>query len=252
MESEFTTGYNRPQKLSDPCSDFTPAALDALLAKSDDEFDWLDYSSLFDPRLPAGNYDESIYFLPQAFSYLKYHEAEAFDLVTPMVRFCAKNMDQLTRDDLHVIVREKFSECLDYWARDFRVIHFNKKSSTKKGSGYDHYDLITNSEVICKAIAELVDSVVLKDIALNFLKSISLHSGNFSKAAWFLEYSKSRFDVYSPPHDEEVQALITRQDLLRSAYLRVEKEIDDEYSPLALWLDMLNELGIVADAKVKM
>ena len=123
LEKLIYSKYSRPKKLSDPYSDFTPRMLKELLNKSNSELRWSDYSSLFGPHLPAGTYEEVIYFLPNAFSHLKNHEYDALDLVTPIFGFCSKNIERLKGDGLDKAIKEKIVECLNYWVRAVSYTH---------------------------------------------------------------------------------------------------------------------------------
>ena len=87
----FSTPYKGPSKLSDPHTDNSPHMLKNLLKKSDAELGWSDYSILFGPHLPGGTYNEVMYFLPRAFTYLKEQNNDAFELVTLIFGFCSNN-----------------------------------------------------------------------------------------------------------------------------------------------------------------
>ena len=58
--------YARPAKLSDPCLDFTQEELTDIIRKSDADLTDTDLICIFQSYLPAGEYCESIYFLPVA------------------------------------------------------------------------------------------------------------------------------------------------------------------------------------------
>ena len=58
--------YSRPAKLSDPCSDFSQEELKAIISKCDADLTETDLICISQSLLPAGNYNESVYFLPIA------------------------------------------------------------------------------------------------------------------------------------------------------------------------------------------
>lgn len=234
--------YLRPQKLSDPHSDFTPGMLKKLLKKDDSEFGWNDYSWLFGPHLPAGTYEEVMYFLPRAFAYLKGHEYEALDLVTPIFGFCSKNIEQLREDGLEVLVKEQILECLNYWVRDFRIEHYDKPMCVNKGWRLDYKDLVHNTETICEGTTDLARFETLSSLAIEFTQSLAYHSGDITRASWFIELSRARFDVYTPPNLPEIQKLLTDENLLNEAYAVVWPE-SNEYK-LTYWRDAFSKLGL--------
>ena len=244
MSIRFKTPYGRPEKLSDPHSDFTDGMLNKLLTKNDGAFDWSDYSNLFGPHLPAGTYEEVVYFLPQAFSYLKHHEDEALDLVTPIFGFCSKNIDNLLSDGLLEVVKSEIMDCLNHWTRDFRVVHFDKNACLKKGWGLDYNDLVVNSEVICEGTSDLARFETLEGVAARFTESLAHHNGNVIKASWFLEYSRARFDVYTPPNSKSITELLANEELLNHAYATIWTDVIDQHASPTYWQDTLNQLGI--------
>ncbi len=127
--------FKKPRKLSDPYNDFTEEILARLLKLKDDEFGWSEFSHLFGPHLPAGTYDEVMYFLPRAFSCLKNCEKDALELVAPVFGFCSKNLKNLKRDELDLSVKNEINQCFDFWMRDFRVEHFDSQMCKAKGWG---------------------------------------------------------------------------------------------------------------------
>lgn len=242
LEELVYSKFKRPEKLSDPHSDFTPGMLKKLLKKDDSEFGWNDYSWLFGPYLPAGTYEEVMYFLPKAFMYLQQHEEGALDLVTPIFGFCSKNIENLQKDGLEKPIKERIRECLDYWVRDFRIEHFDKKMCVGKGWRLEYFDYVRNRETICEGTTDLARFETLGSLAVEFTRSLAYHNGDVTKASWFIEFSRARFDVYTPPDLPEVQKLLSDENLLNDAYAVVWPEAH-EYK-LTYWRDTLNKLGL--------
>ncbi len=242
--TSFKTNYKKPKKLSDPYYDFTPCMLNDLLRKSDEELIWSDYANLFGPHLPAGTYEEVMYYLPKAFHYLKLNEEDSLDLVTPIFGFCSINLEKLADDGLSATIKSNILECLNYWIREFRIVHYDKPACLKKGWGINYQDLVYNSDVICKSTSELVRFETLEELAIKFVQSLAYHKGEFTKAAWFLEYSRARFDVYTPPNNEIIQEMLTNKELLNNAYAVVWAEAMEESASPTYWRDTFNRLEI--------
>ena len=244
MTNEFITPYKRPTSLSDPHYDFTPGMLKELLEKNEEEYDWYDYSNLFVPHLPAGTYEEVMYFLPKAFTYLKSHEEDALDLVTAVFGFCSINLNYLEKDGLDNIVKQEIIDCLNYWTRDFRIVHYDQNACQDKGWRLSHNDLVINSEVICEGTSDLVRFESLAELAVQFVRSLAICEGNIVKASWFIEYSRARFDVYTPPDNSEIMNLLTNEKLLNEAYATVWPVAVDEKASPTYWKETFNKLGI--------
>jgi hypothetical protein len=242
LEELVYSKYSRPKKLSDPYSDFTAEMLEDLLNQNDSEFERSDYCCLFGPHLPAGTYEEVMYFLPKAFAYLKMHEDDALDLVTPIFGFCSLNIARLQKDGLEEIIKEKIMECLNYWVRDFKIEHFDKEMCVSKGWRLRYKDLVHNSETVCEGTTDLVRFETLSSLAIDFTKSLAYHNGDITKASWFIEFSRSRFDVYTPPNLLEIQELLSDDTLLNEAYAILWPETHD-YN-LTYWRDTFSKLGL--------
>ena len=64
IKSIICRKYSRPTKLSDPGSDFSREELEAIIHKTDVDLTDTDLVCIFQSFLPAGEYRESVYFLP--------------------------------------------------------------------------------------------------------------------------------------------------------------------------------------------
>jgi hypothetical protein len=242
LEKIVTLKFKRPQKLSDPYSDFGSDNLNRFLKKNDEEPGWNDYSMLFGPHLPTGTYEEVMYFLPKAFTYLKNNEENALDLVTAIFGFCSKNLENLRKDNLEVFIKDKITDCLDHWVRDFRIEHFDKQMCKNKGWNSNYFDYVHNTETICEALTDLARFETLKCLAIEFVNPLAFHDGNIIKASWFLELSRARFDAYNPPDLSEIQNLLSDKKLLLEAYAVVWPEAEDY--KLTYWRDTFAKLGL--------
>ncbi len=232
--------YPRPRKLSDPHADFTPDMLESLLNKDDAELGWAEYARLLGPHLPAGTYEEVIYFLPKAFSYLRHHEDDALDLVDAVFGFCSVNIERLRQDDLELSVKQQIMACLKHWAREFRVKHYDAGMCQKKGWRLDYFDLVQNSETICEGTTVLAKFETLSPLAIEFTRFLAFHEGDITRASWFLELSRARSDVYRPPGLPEIQNLLSDKRMLRKACAVIGPQVHKQ-NP-TYWRDTLRKL----------
>ena len=107
--------YPRPSRLSDPGGDFSLDELDAILRKPDAELTDTDLICIFQGALPAGDYPESVYFLPLALKRIGDEDGD----VTPtlcenLIRWIGIQKDRLEADRLHdplmMFFEERFAE----------------------------------------------------------------------------------------------------------------------------------------------
>ncbi len=240
----LTTSYKRPTKLSGPNHGWSPGFLNNILEKSDAELDGVDYRLLFGPHLPAGRYDEIMYFLPIAFDYLRGHNTDKLEMVSSVFGFCSNNAKNLEADGLLDTIVSEINECLNTWSNKFEIVHFDEKACLEKEWTLTHMDYVKDSEVILEGTTDLVRFESLKHIAVSFYKSIALFDDNQIKASWFLELSRSRFGVYTPPECEEISTLLTDKKLLNKAYDVVYPlALDESVSP-TYWKDTFNQLSL--------
>jgi hypothetical protein len=232
----------RPAKLSDPFSDFNAAGLKRLLKVPDDEMRWYDLQKILGPFLPAGTYDESVYFLPRALDHLVAHEENALDLVTAVFWFCSQYAEKLSSDGYLDDVRTWIQVCFSFWTREFRVMHFDADACAKKGWNRRHFDCVRNSEVVCEGLGDLVRFERHRDIALRVVESLAAALDQSLAAAWFLELARSGTDVYYLPNDPALKAMLSDRNLLKSAAATVRDHcIKDEQSP-TYWGDTFSKL----------
>ena len=94
--------YPRPLRLSDPGGDFAPEELDAILRKPDAELTDTDLICIFQGALPAGDYPESVYFLPLALKRIGNEDGDGTPtLCENLIRWIGIQKDRLEADRLH-------------------------------------------------------------------------------------------------------------------------------------------------------
>ena len=182
----FKIAYKRPTKLSDPYHGWSPGFLSQFLDKSDAELDGTDYRLLFGPHLPAGKYDEIMYFLPMAFDYLRGGNSEDLEMVSSIFGFCSNNTKNLEADGLLDTIIDEINQCLYLWTNKFEIVHFDEKACLDKEWTVKHMDYIKYTEVILEGTTYLVRFKSLKHIAVSFYESIASFNGDQIKASWFL------------------------------------------------------------------
>jgi hypothetical protein len=236
--------YSRPTKLSDPCNDSTPELLEQLLAIPDDKLEWHHLQDLLGPFLPAGTYQEAVYFLPIAFKSLDCEE-HALDLTTSVCWFISENADRIAKDGLLDECRSKIRERLLRWVSTFNVEHFDRDGCAAKGWGRRYFDYVPNCETLCQTLCDLDRFVRHADLADDFIMELALSEKPVS-SAWFLELARARSqnDVYPPPTREVFESLFADRRLLEGRAAMVRERVAATTASPTYWKDVFSELGL--------
>ncbi len=240
----FQANRSRPRSLSDPDEECGADRIAEILATPDNDLDWRQYRALLGPYSTAGTYEEVVYFLPLAFDYVLHHDEGALDLVTSLVWFSSQYETSLRRDRLHNCVRDSLRFCLAQWTSDFQIIHFDREACAQKGWGLQYSDYVVHSEVICQCNEDLVRFKAHADLALEFTNSLADHQQNKAKASWFLHYSAARFEVYTPPEDRQIRAILENRNLLLSAASFTCSQLTNEERHSTYWNDLFLKLEL--------
>jgi hypothetical protein len=237
--------YGRPKMLSDPFHDNTPAGLRELVAKPDERLGWGDFKDLLGPDLPAGTYDEVVYFLPLAFDHVRAKNWDALDLCSSLAWFCSEYSDRLASDNVVEAARAELGALLREWTARFAIVHFDKSACASKGWSLGHFDLVEMSETVCEMLCDLVRYTRHADIAEQFIVDLVNFDANPVVAAWLLELIRSREDVaYRPPLLPRLEEASTDHRLLRTAYESTQTNEQIRESSPTYWRDTLSKLGI--------
>jgi hypothetical protein len=216
----------KPQRLSDPSSDFEPAELQAILAKDFRVMVWHDFQNLFGPALPAGTYDELRYYVSHFVQFLWDHPKDRLDLVNPWGGFAGEHWDEIIEDKADDYVHAVHRSLLAEMTREFKLSPEN---------------YVYGTEEINTFLCQLWDYQSQRGIAWEFLQQIADFGDDLVKCGWFLELSKSRFQAYGhPPRDPEVADLLQNPERYGKALdLLMKHGIEGAY-----WDETLQILGI--------
>lgn len=234
----------RPTKLSDPHCDFSLQSLRELLETPDSEMTWHHFRDLLGPYMPAGSYAESVYFLPKAFDYLIGHDKDALELITSLIWFASEYSQDLENDGILIATRERIYDCLTNLTEHFKVQHFDTDACRAKGWGIPYFDYIANCEPICEGTTDLVRFEAHSDLAVQFVANLANHQGDPIKAAWFLEYAKSKNDVYTPPDYEPINVMLSDKTLLEQAANVVRSHLVESEASPTYWNDTFTTLKL--------
>lgn len=239
FKSSLRPRQPRPTKLSDPHQDCSEQTLRILVSTPDSEMDWQHYKTLLGPHLPAGTYDEVVYFLPLAINRLWHHEEEALDLCSSIIWFASEYADEMERDGLLTAAREEMLALLQHWTRDFRVQHFDEHACKAKGWRLKHRDLVKMSEVVCQSMEDLDHFQRHADLITTFLHGLAAGIAQPANAGWLVELGRARRgDCYAPPSTPSVDAVLCNAELLQHAMFIAIKDAASRGQSMTYWDDV--------------
>ncbi|MFN8447270.1 MAG: hypothetical protein U0521_01380 [Anaerolineae bacterium] len=239
----FKVKYKRPQKLSDPAHEYTRDERDRLLATPDRQLTYKEFNSLLG-ILPAGTYEETVYFLPLAFRYILVDSNKAIQLVVSLSSYISLAAEQLRKDNLLEPVRDCLKELFSAWTDTFIVIHLDEAACKDRGYGIDHDDYVENSQALIMLLSELVKYKIHQDLAEEFLVGLVAPDATPIQAAWFLELGKVDRTVYFPKDSKLIMQLVKDSTLRRHAAEIVRRHIIPQETSPTYWRDTFRKLGL--------
>jgi hypothetical protein len=169
----FKTPYPRPTRLSDPSYDFGGDA-SYILKTPDEEMRWDHFQSILGENLPAGTYEESVYFLPLALDFMRRNPGDAFQCEDSVIGWIAKCLDRLRADGLEVPARDGLRSCFETWTSRFNVIHNEPEVWRRMHWSPPMDDLVLYSWTISNFIESLTRFDPMMDIAELCIDSLAL------------------------------------------------------------------------------
>ncbi|MBC7813930.1 MAG: hypothetical protein H7175_22440 [Burkholderiales bacterium] len=227
--ANFRVKYPRPKKLSDPFRDFSGDTLAKLLATPDDELSNVQYRLLFGPHLPAGTYEEIVYFVPGAFRYLL-EKADSYEFTYSLIGFVSQNAERLKEDGILEIVRDCIRECLAHWTEKFIIADPNT------GLYYTAH--------IGDFIDQLVKFRTHVDLAETFVRDLAYNETDPVKAAWFLEYARWQGSDFYPSPEETINQLIDDKERLENAAAIVRRHSEFIGTAPLFWRETFELLNV--------
>ncbi|MDZ4782973.1 MAG: hypothetical protein SGJ19_22235, partial [Planctomycetia bacterium] len=190
----FTVPYSRPTALSDPYFDHSEEVCQRILATPDGELDWSDFQAILGPFLPAGTYEEAVYFLPMAFDYCLSNERDGIEVITSVIWFSSQFADRLKHDRVVDAARNAITDILLQATRNFRVVHLDRDACAKQGWGLQYEDIVLLSRHVCCAVEDLTRFARHYDLADWLVGRLAYHRDDVVRAAWFLELARKLQD----------------------------------------------------------
>jgi hypothetical protein len=218
--------YSRPKKLSDPGSDFSQEELDAIIRKVDADLTDTDLTCIFQSFLPAGEYWESVYFLPLALKHICDTDHDgAPTLCENLLIWIGKQKENLEKDEL-------YDRLLVFFERLFAEL-------TSTFTLHDNYPKNCNRT---SSIFDTLNSCSLGSGDLLFRRYLG-NTENYEQAAWLVFFLK--WHLYGSHRNSAfLKDVANDKTLLKKAYdLIVAKALNDE-KLLSFWDEYLTSCGI--------
>ena len=220
--------YFRPAKLSDPFSDFSQEELKAIISKCDADLTETDLICIFQSLLPAGNYNESVYFLPIALErFCKDDGDGASTLCDNMLRWIGQQKERLESDGV-------YDELLSFFGDAFAEMtsSFELAGDCPKNCG--------RACAVFEALNAISTVTALGDLLLQ------RHLGGaetYEQAAWLVFFlEQNLYGLYR--HSAYLQDVSNDKPLLRKAYDTILSHALNDEDLLRFWNRRLDSCGI--------
>lgn len=245
MARNFRIKYRRPERFTNPERDFRKRDLRDLLAKPDSELKWHDYKTILGPFHMAGTYEESVYFLPLAFDFIRTHPDDSFDLTTSLIWFITEFHDRLTEDNYLDFFREELLHNLWHWTAEFRVIHLDKAECQKLGWRLEYSDYVDPSGTVCETLDALERYRTDGDLADLFVAELKKGT-EVKAAAWLLELARAFDEDYGPPQKPGVWRRLMDKTVLEAKWAKIVGSDLFRLGPETYWRDLREKLNLLS------
>ena len=219
--------YTRPAKLSDPGSDFSQEELKAIISKSDADLTDTDLICIFQSYLPAGEYCESIYFLPIALERICNDDGDgAVTICDNLLRWIGQQKEKLEVDGI-------YDELLLFFDHTFAEL-----TSSFILAG-DYPENCNRAISIIEALNTISPAMALGD------QLLQKHLGKlvtYEQAAWLVFFLEHQ--LYVCHNSAYLQGLVNNKVVQQNAYdIIIAVALNDE-GLLNYWDKHLNSCGI--------
>ncbi len=202
--------YQKPTRLSDPGSDFSPEELNRILSKTDAELDWADFDCLFFGKMPAGTYEEVRYYIPLACAYIE-NQRDACDFLEHFSIWIEDHYARLKEDGFVNLIVSAFH-------------HLFRKATLSFELEYNGDHAVYPSA--CASVESVLDAMFRLALACPEFRPDALFPAlkedmSFVHAQWIV-YISTEMAMLSP---EKIRTVISASDY-RNALAVIEENID--------------------------
>lgn len=217
--------YPRPTKLSDPGSDFSQEEL-TIIHKADADLADTDLICIFQGFLPAGEYRESIYFLPLTLKHICDTDGDgASTLCENLLKWISEQKENLEKDDLYDRLLAFFESLFAELTSAFRLHDDYPENCNRATTIFDTLNSCSSGrgDLLLRKHVENVE--------------------NYEQAAWLVYFLHE--NLYGLHRNSSfLKDIANDKTLLKNAYdIIVAKAINDERL-LSFWDNRLTSCGI--------
>lgn len=160
----------KPKQLSDPYFDHMQRYLDELLAKDAHELTFSDYRNLFSRYLPAGTFEEVVYYLPLSITYICRQDIDdQSEIIDDWVIFIFKYAEQIY-DLFNVCTEDIVDYVFDCNSQHYTVRYVEDEISGGRVRTFRHVERIWLLIDICKCVHEFERGQVWVEIKIEKLR----------------------------------------------------------------------------------
>ena len=216
--------YSRPTRLSDPGSDFSQEELKAIIHKTDADLTDTDLICIFQSFLPAGEYWESIYFLPLALKRICDTDNDA-TLCENLLKWIGQQKENLEKDQLYDRLSAFFENLFAELTSAFRLKDGYPENCNRAGTIFDTLNFCSPGS----------GDLLLRKYVGN--------AENYERAAWLVFFLHE--NLYGLHRNSAfLKNIASDKTLLKKAYdLIVAKAMNDD-TLLSFWDKRLTSCGI--------
>ena len=254
MDLPFRTGYGRPARLSDPGREFASRRLKEIIRTPDEMLSWSEFRDIFHVGIPAGTYEETVYFLPIALHDMRLSPRDSLEFMSGVCCFIADSLRRLEADSLLRPTMDGITEVLRAWSSRFVVTHYDAEACRRKGWIIDHDDIVENSQEVSELVDDLWRYPAFPQLGDSFIEDLARPQRDQLKSAWFLEYARATLEGYATWPDDlnmvptksssTIPRLILDRSLLQQHYDVVVDGIAAATQSPTYWPELRSVLGL--------
>lgn len=187
QNSRFKTLYGKPKTLSDPYDECRSEGVARLLEKPESELGWEDFNALYRAGVAPASYEEGLYFLPEAFAFLRRNlDEEAIHCVADIIWFVSEYAERLAQDGLLHACGDQVLAFLMEQTSEFKVLHWDKTTFPERCGQREYIDYVVNSQSVDDTVEALLRFKTLRGWATEFLGSLMSAKADPLRSAWYL------------------------------------------------------------------
>lgn len=248
----------RPAKLSNRNCCYSDEQIRKIDRKEESQLDWRDFDAIFAISGCTATYDEQVYYLPGALTYLIEHPSEGAEFVADIAYFLSKEAGRLTEENLLAPSIDALWRAFRAWTSEFAVVHFDEAACRAKGWRLDHGDYVENSDSLRELIDVLLRYHTHAHVAEEMVASWLRPDRRAEDSAWLLEFAKEQRHAYEffsreyPGKDREttptrfstIYPIISDTSLLRDEFARIRDTLVARTPSPTYWPDLLKALSL--------